>query len=44
MKGQWTGFGKDGEVNTGPWTLDLVSSDTGRDAMQRYSVPPPEAG
>jgi hypothetical protein len=45
MKGQWTGFGKDGEVNTGPWQLDLVSSDTGRDAMQRYSVPPePAAG
>ena len=45
MKGQWTGFGKDGEVNNGPWQLDLVSSDTGREAMQRYSRPPePAAG
>ena len=30
-------------VNTGPWTLDLVSSDTGREAMQRYSTPPESA-
>jgi DNA-binding transcriptional regulator YiaG len=39
MTGQWAGFGKDGEVNSGPWTLDLVSSDTGTDAVQRYSRP-----
>jgi len=38
------GFGKDGEVNTGPWQLDLVSSDTGREAMQRCSQPPEPAG
>jgi hypothetical protein len=40
MTGQWTGFGKDGEVNNGPWQLDLVSSGTSREAMQRYSQPP----
>ena len=40
MKGQWAGFGKEGEVNTGPWTLDLVSSDTGAEAIQRFSSPP----
>lgn len=40
MKGQWTGFGKEGEVNSGPWSLDLVSSDTGADAIQKFSKPP----
>jgi DNA-binding transcriptional regulator YiaG len=40
MKGQWAGFGKDGEVNSGPWTLDLVSSDTGAEAIQTFSRPP----
>jgi transcriptional regulator with XRE-family HTH domain len=40
MKGQWAGFGKDGEVNSGPWTLDLVSSDTGADAIHKFSRPP----
>jgi transcriptional regulator with XRE-family HTH domain len=40
MKGQWAGFGKEGEVNSGPWTLDLVSSDTGAEAIQTFSRPP----
>jgi hypothetical protein len=40
MKGQWAGFGKEGEVNTGPWTLELVSSDTGAEAVERFSTPP----
>ena len=40
MTGQWAGFGKDGEVNSGPWTLDLVSSDTSAGAVQEYSRPP----
>jgi transcriptional regulator with XRE-family HTH domain len=40
MKGQWTGFGKGGEVNTGPWTLDLVSAETGKEAVTRFSRPP----
>ncbi len=24
MKGKWVGFGKDGEVNTGPWEMHQV--------------------
>jgi transcriptional regulator with XRE-family HTH domain len=40
MKGQWAGFGKDGEVNSGPWTLDLVSSDTGAEAIEKFSRVP----
>jgi DNA-binding transcriptional regulator YiaG len=43
MKGQWAGFGKDGEVNSGPWTLDLVSSDTGTEAVERFSTPPEQS-
>jgi transcriptional regulator with XRE-family HTH domain len=39
MKGQWAGSGKDGEVNSGPWTLDLVSSDTGAEAIEKFSRP-----
>ena len=39
MKGQWAGFGKDGEVNSGAWTLDLVSSETGAEAIAKFSTP-----
>jgi hypothetical protein len=39
LAGKWVGFGKDGEVNTGPWTLDLVSADTSRAAMEQYNRP-----
>ena len=37
LAGAWVGFGKDGEVNTGPWTLDLVSADTSKAAMEMYN-------
>jgi transcriptional regulator with XRE-family HTH domain len=40
MSGKWVGFGRDFELNTGPWTLRLVSSDTGKDAMRRFDVRP----
>lgn len=39
LTGKWVGFGKDGEVNTGPWSLDLVSADTSRAAMENYNRP-----
>ena len=39
IAGQWVGFGRSFDVNTGPWTLDLVSSDTSKAAMERYSRP-----
>jgi hypothetical protein len=28
------------EVNTGPWVLDLLSADAGKEAMERYNRPP----
>jgi DNA-binding transcriptional regulator YiaG len=39
LTGAWVGFGKDGEINTGPWTLDLVSADTSKAAMEKYNRP-----
>lgn len=39
MTGQWAGFNRDGKVDTGPWTLDLVSADTGKDAVRQFSKP-----
>lgn len=40
MTGKWLGFGRDFDINTGPWTLQLVSSDTGTDAMRQYNKQP----
>jgi DNA-binding transcriptional regulator YiaG len=39
MTGKWAGFGRDYEVNTGPWSLELVTADTGKDALARYNRP-----
>jgi len=39
MIGKWVGFGRDFDLNTGPWTLQLVSTDTGPDAMASYNRP-----
>jgi transcriptional regulator with XRE-family HTH domain len=43
MAGKWVGFGRDFDLNTGPWTLALVSSDTGKDSMGRYNRHPEPA-
>jgi transcriptional regulator with XRE-family HTH domain len=40
MTGKWVGFGREFDLNTGPWRLELVSVDTGKDAMARYNRPP----
>ncbi|WP_199553232.1 DNA-binding transcriptional regulator [Streptomyces sp. N35] len=40
MAGKWVGFGKDFDVNTGPWELRLLDRSTGRASVERYSVPP----
>jgi transcriptional regulator with XRE-family HTH domain len=41
MTGKWVGFGKDGETNTGPWTLVFQDADTGKATMEKYGQPPP---
>jgi hypothetical protein len=42
MAGKWVGFGRDFDVNTGPWSLELVTSDTGPEAVERYNRPAEE--
>lgn len=39
MKGKWLGFNRDGGVSDGPWTLNLVSNDTGKAVVERYNRP-----
>jgi hypothetical protein len=43
MAGQWVGFGRDFDVNNGPWTLKLVANSAGREAMERFNKPVPTA-
>lgn len=40
MTGKWVGFGKEFDVNTGPWELRLVDRSTGKAALAQYSTPP----
>lgn len=40
MTGKWVGFGKDFDVNTGPWELRLVDTSTSKATLERYSRPP----
>jgi DNA-binding transcriptional regulator YiaG len=40
MTGRWVGFGRDFDVNSGPWTLELLTSDTSPQATTRYDTPP----
>jgi transcriptional regulator with XRE-family HTH domain len=40
MSGRWVGFGRDFDVNDGPWLLELVSEDTDPAAIRRFSRRP----
>lgn len=40
MAGKWVGFGKEFDVNTGPWELRLLDSDTGKATLDRYNRQP----
>ncbi|GGW95589.1 hypothetical protein GCM10010341_16050 [Streptomyces noursei] len=40
MAGKWVGFGKDFDVNTGPWELRLMDRSTSKATLERYSKPP----
>ncbi|MFJ4867190.1 XRE family transcriptional regulator [Streptomyces sp. NPDC088757] len=40
MAGKWVGFGKDFDVNTGPWELRLVDRSTSKAALERYGRVP----
>jgi transcriptional regulator with XRE-family HTH domain len=39
MSGKWAGFGREFDVNTGPWSLELVTHDTTPEAQERYNRP-----
>lgn len=39
MTGKWAGFGRNFDVNTGSWTLELVSTDTSPQAIEKYNRP-----
>ncbi|MFJ3978627.1 helix-turn-helix domain-containing protein [Streptomyces sp. NPDC090021] len=40
MAGKWVGFGKDFDVNTGPWELRLVDRSTSKATLEQYARAP----
>lgn len=40
MAGKWVGFGRDFDVNTGPWELLLMDASTSRATLDAYNRPP----
>lgn len=43
LAGKWVGFGKELEVNTGPWTLTFLDESTDNATLDKYRMPPTEA-
>lgn len=39
MAGKWVGFGKDMDVNTGPWELIFQDASTSKATLDRYNSP-----
>lgn len=37
LSGSWVGFGKEGEISTGAWSLTLVDADIGDAAIERWN-------
>ncbi|MCF4121718.1 hypothetical protein L1785_12065 [Antribacter sp. KLBMP9083] len=42
ITGKWVGFGRDMDVNTGPWELVFQDASTSQTSIQDYSRPPEE--
>ncbi|MFE0472549.1 helix-turn-helix domain-containing protein [Streptomyces sp. NPDC058947] len=40
MEGKWVGFGKEFDVNTGPWELAFQTNDTSKAALAEYNRTP----
>ncbi|MFD5556334.1 helix-turn-helix domain-containing protein [Streptomyces sp. NPDC127068] len=40
MAGKWVGFGKEFDVNTGPWELRLMEASTTKATLNKYNRPP----
>lgn len=43
MTGKWLGFGKEMEINTGPWSLIFQDASTSKATLAAYDRPPPDA-
>ncbi|MFF0151375.1 XRE family transcriptional regulator [Micromonospora sp. NPDC005203] len=43
MAGKWVGFGKDMDVNTGPWELTFQAASTSKATLDRYNTSPDES-
>ncbi len=43
MPGKWLGFGKDLDINSGPWELVFQDASTGRATLDRYNRRPATA-
>lgn len=43
MIGKWIGFGKDLDINSGPWELVFVDASTSKATVEHYSAAPPSA-
>jgi transcriptional regulator with XRE-family HTH domain len=43
MDGKWVGFGREWDLNTGPWTLELVTRDTSAQSQAGHNRPAPGA-
>jgi hypothetical protein len=37
--GEWVGFGRHFDLNTGPWTLERVTSTVTEETLKEYSKP-----
>jgi hypothetical protein len=44
MAGKWVGFGRQMEVNTGPWDLTFQDASTNKATLDRYNRAPPSSG
>lgn len=40
LAGKWCGFGRDMDINTGPWELLFRDASTSKTTLDRYSRPP----
>lgn len=40
MVGKWLGFGKEFDVNTGPWILEFKDASTNKAALEKWNVRP----
>ncbi len=40
LAGKWVGFGKEGEINDGPWSLTLIDEHVDAEAVERWNQTP----